>query len=356
LETALASQLRIYDALDRPMRSLRISVTDRCNLRCQYCMPEDDYTWLRREHILSFEEIATLAGLFADLGVERIRLTGGEPLLRHNLSGLVRLLAGDCRIRDLALTTNGLLLAGQARALREAGLQRVTVSLDTLKPERFEGLARSGLHAAALDGIAAAREAGFDEIKINSVIIRGVNDDEIPSLIEFGRRFKAEVRLIEYMDVGGATRWSMDKVVSRAEMLRIAGARFGPVRALIEENSTRAHHRLRAPAERFVLHDGTTFGIIASTTQPFCRSCDRSRLTADGIWFLCLYGPQGTDLKALLRSGTPQRMIFQAIRETWEAREDRGAEERKRVSARGVLMPLERLRQDPHQEMHTRGG
>ncbi len=338
------------------MRSLRISVTDRCNLRCQYCMPEDEYTWVRREQLLSFEEIATLAGLFSELGVERIRLTGGEPLLRQNLSALVRLLRHDRRTRDLALTTNGLLLAGQARALREAGLQRVTVSLDTLKAERFQALTRSRSHAAVLEGVAAAREAGFDPVKINSVIIRGVNDDEIPSLIDFGRRNSAEIRFIEYMDVGGATRWSMEKVVSGDEMLRVLEARFGPVRPLLEENTSAGGERVRAPAERFALEDGTTFGVIASTTRPFCRSCDRSRLTTDGIWFLCLYGFQGTDLKALLRNGAPRQRILQTLRETWEARVDRGAEERARLSERGILIPLERLRQDPHQEMHTRGG
>jgi GTP 3',8-cyclase len=354
--SSLLSPVRIHDALRRPLRSLRISVTDRCNLRCEYCMPEDDYIWTQREQILRFEEIVTLAGIFSELGIERVRLTGGEPLLRHNLSALVRLLAGNPRIRDLSLTTNGLLLADQARALREAGLQRITVSLDTLKPQRFQALARSKLHSAVLEGIAAACEAGFNPIKINSVILRGVNDDELPGLIEFGRRFKAEVRFIEYMDVGGATRWSMEKVVSRQEMLHILGARFGPIRPLIGENASPENGRFRAPAERFALEDGTTFGIIASTTQPFCRSCDRSRLTTDGIWFLCLYGSQGIDLKSLLRNGALRQNILQTIRETWEAREDRGAEERQRLGARGILLPVERLRQDPHQEMHTRGG
>src|SRR5271170_586531 len=215
------------DQLGRPLRSLRVSVTDRCNLRCNYCMPEQDYIWLPREELLTFEEIARLVELFTSLGVEDVRLTGGEPLLRRDLPKLVQMLAANPRIRDLALTTNGVLFAEQAEDLRAAGLHRVTLSLDTLRPERFLGLTGRDSHAQVLAGIAAARQAGFTGTKIDTVVINGVNDDELADLIEFGRRADAEVRFIEYMDVGGATEWSLDKVFTRAEMLAQLGRRYG---------------------------------------------------------------------------------------------------------------------------------
>src|SRR4029077_18892867 len=280
---------RMLDALQRPLGSLRVSVTDRCNLRCRYCMPEDDYVWLPRESILTFEEIARLIGVFAGLGVQKIRLTGGEPLLRHDLPDLVGMIARDTRITDLAMTTNGLLLAKHAAALKAAGLSRVTVSLDTLRPERMRTFAKSPHHADVLAGIEAARLAGFEKIKLNTVVIRGFNDDELIDLIDFARSHDAEVRFIEYMDVGGATRWSMDQVVSQREMLETLGRRHGAIRPFADDS--------RAPAERFGLPDGTTFGIIASTAAPFCRSCDRSRITADGTWLLCLYAERGVDLR-----------------------------------------------------------
>src|SRR5579884_2025381 len=214
----------VVDVFGRPLRSLRISVTDRCNLRCHYCMPEDEYVWLH------LEEISILAGIFAALGVDKIRLTGGEPLLRHDLSTLIRLLAQKEGIRDLALTTNGVLLRRHAKDLRAAGLQRITVSLDTLRPERFQILTRSAAHSAVLDGIQAAREAGFEKIKINAVILRGFNEDELADLIQFGRQIGGEIRFIEYMDVGGATRWSLERVMTRAEMLEVLERRFGAIR------------------------------------------------------------------------------------------------------------------------------
>src|SRR5437660_11916820 len=215
----------IHDTLRRPLASLRLSVTDRCNLRCRYCMPEDEYAWLPRTSILTFEEIERLTGVFASLGVHKVRLTGGEPLLRHDLSTLVAMIARNPRIRDLAITTNGLLLGTHAAALRAAGLQRVTVSLDTLRPERMIAFAKSARHADVLEGIAAARRAGFAQLKLNSVVIRGFNDDELADLVEFARTHDAEVRCIEYMDVGGATRGSMEQVVSRREMRAVRGAR-----------------------------------------------------------------------------------------------------------------------------------
>jgi cyclic pyranopterin phosphate synthase len=311
-------------------------------------MPEEEYVWLPREDLLTFEEIRTLVEVFAGLGVDKLRLTGGEPLLRRDLPALVRMLAGVPGIRDLAMTTNGILLVEQATALRAAGLHRVTVSLDTLRPDRFRALTRRDTHARVLEGIDAVRRAGFGGLKLDTVVIRGTNDDELVDLIEFGRGVSAEVRFIEYMDVGGATDWSVDKVVSRAEMLEVLGRRHGRIEPVVEVSS--------APAERFRLPDGTTFGIIASTTTPFCRTCDRSRLTADGLWFLCLYAQQGADLRTLLRSGAPRAAIEDAVLGRWTARRDRGAEERKELGIRGPLLQIEGLRQDPHLEMHTRGG
>jgi cyclic pyranopterin phosphate synthase len=337
----------LTDALGRPLRSLRISVTDRCNMRCRYCMPEDNYVWLPRESILSFEEIQRLVGIFADLGVQKLRLTGGEPLLRHDLPTLVSLLRSQLRITDLALTTNGILLARHAGELKAAGLGRVTVSLDTLQPNRMAEFARSERHADILDGISSARQAGLG-IKLNAVVIRGYNDDELLNLIEYGHSVGAEVRFIEYMDVGGATGWSQDQVVSRAEILRLLEQRYGPIRPLRESDW--------APAERFMLADGTRVGIIASTTAPFCRTCDRSRLTADGSWLLCLYGESGLDLRDALRNGRTDQEIATEIADTWRVRTDRGAEERAAVPSRGVLYQLESLRADPRREMHTRGG
>jgi cyclic pyranopterin phosphate synthase len=336
------------DRLGRPLGSLRVSVTDRCNLRCGYCMPEEEYIWLPREELLTFEEIARLVGLFAELGVRDVRLTGGEPLLRRDLPVLVRLLAQNPQIHDLALTTNGLLLAEQAQALRDAGLHRVTISLDTLRPERFRRLTRRDAHAQVLAGIEAVRAAGLRTIKIDTVIVRGTNEDELADLIEFGKETGAEVRFIEYMDVAGATHWAMERVVSRTEMLAALERRYGKIAPVVEDSS--------APAERFQLPDGTLFGIIASVTAPFCRRCDRSRLTADGVWYLCLYALRGTDLRQMLRAGAPAAEIQARIAAVWRERTDRGAEERKALGPRTAFVPIEQHRQDPHLEMHTRGG
>jgi cyclic pyranopterin phosphate synthase len=340
----------VSDVLGRPLRSLRISVTDRCNMRCRYCMPEDDYVWLPRESILSFEEIVRLAGVFASLGVNKVRLTGGEPLLRQDLATLVALLHGDRRIADLALTTNGLLLASHAERLHHAGLGRVTVSLDTLRPERLAAYSGTTRHADVLAGIGAARAAGFEQVKLNTVVIRGFNHDEIADLIEFGKTQAVEIRFIEYMDVGGATRWSKGDVVSQAEMLDLLAKRYGAIEPLHERE------RPSAPAERFRLADGTVFGIIASVTAPFCGSCDRSRLTADGTWFLCLYAEQGINLRDRLRSGATDDELAALIGQRWRDRADRGAEQRLALPERGALYQLDGLRADPHREMHTRGG
>lgn len=352
-ESSANAQLpQVVDHYGRPLRSLRLSVTDRCNLRCAYCMPEEDYLWLPREDLLSFEEMATLTEYFTDLGVDKVRLTGGEPLLRRDLPRLIRLLLQSRRITEIALTTNGILLADQAQSLFEAGLHRVTVSLDTLRPERFRQLTRRDEYARVLDGIESVGRTGFTGLKLDTVAIRGFNDDELVGMIEFGKHYQAEVRFIEYMDVGGANEWAPEKVLSREAMLTALGKYYGKIEPLPERGS--------APAQRFILPDGTTFGIIPSTTTPFCSSCDRSRVTADGMWYRCLYATTGTDLRKPLRTGVSPQDMRDFIRAGWESRRDRGAEERKaleRVGLReGGLIGIDKLRQDPHLEMHARGG
>ncbi len=340
----------VRDTLDRPLKNLRVSVTDRCNLRCRYCMPEEEYVWLPRSSILSFEEIDRLVQIFSTLGVTKVRLTGGEPLLRHNLSHLVELLAANEAIKDLALTTNGVLFARQAEALKRAGLNRVTVSLDTVRPDRYRVFNRAEQFAAVETSLAVARDVGLEGTKINSVVIRGFNDDEVVDLLEFAGERGAELRYIEYMDVGGATGWSMEQVVSRAEILQALSAHYGDVTSLPNDDDP------SAPAQRFSLPDGRVFGIVASTTGPFCRSCDRSRLTADGMFFMCLYADDGVDLRERVRSDASDDEIASAIASAWRSRSDRGAEERTVMRDRGVLYQLEGLRSDPHREMHTRGG
>jgi cyclic pyranopterin phosphate synthase len=335
------------DLLGRPLKNLRVSVTDRCNLRCSYCMPEAEYVWLPRHDILQFEEISTLVDVFVRAGVDRIRLTGGEPLLRRDLPQLVEMLARKPAIRDLALTTNGVMLAEHAHTLRQAGLHRLTVSLDTLRVDRFQALTRFDSLRQVLAGIEEGVKR-FAAIKLDSVIIRGTNDDELVPLVEYAKGVGAEIRFIEYMDVGGATQWSRDRVMSRQEMLTVLGREYGAIAEINEDSS--------APADRFRLTDGTVFGIISSTTDPFCRNCDRSRLTADGMWYRCLYATAGTDLRTPLRMGQSPDELLALITREWSARRDRGAEERLALRDRTPLVPASSLKKNPHLEMHTRGG
>ena len=237
------------------------------------------------------------------------------------------------------MTTNAVLLAPAVGDLKRAGLGRLTISLDTLQRERFVKLARFDELPRVLAGIDSAVD-DFPGFKIDTVVIRGVNDDEIISLLEFAKARRAELRFIEYMDVGGATNWSMAQVVSRDELLKTIGAHYGPVEPLREKSS--------APADRYRLSDGTIFGIVASTTEPFCRSCDRSRLTADGVWYLCLYAARGVDLRGPLRGGVSDEALRDLITSVWHARTDRGAENRLDVRVRSPLIPLKALRRDPH--------
>ncbi len=341
----------VQDLWARPLRSLRVSVTDRCNLRCQYCMPEKEYVWLPRETLLTFKEIVFLTELFSEQGVDRVRITGGEPLLRKDLASLIGMLQKNTRIKDIAVTTNGVLLAEHAQNLFDAGLHRITVSLDTLKPERFKALTRRDSLEQVFEGLESVGQVGFQGLKLDAVAIKGYNDDELIPLIEYGKRVNGEMRFIEYMDVGGANDWSADKVLSRREILERLSRYYGAIEPVHESSS--------APAQRFRLPDGTIFGIIPSTTMPFCATCDRSRLTADGMWYLCLYAKTGLDLRKLIRDRRSREDLVSIIHSVWETRRDRGAEERKELESsagRGRYIEIERLREDPRLEMHSRGG
>jgi GTP 3',8-cyclase len=338
----------VVDRRGRPLRDLRLSVTDRCDLRCTYCMPEENYTWLPREHILTYEECERLVMAFAAVGVTSVRITGGEPLLRRDLPAVVARVANVDGIDEVSLTTNGTQLARYAGALRSAGLARVTVSLDTLHPTRHLAITSRDNHATVLAGIGAVSGAGFTGTKINTVVLRGVNDDELVDMLDFAASIDAEVRFVEYMDVGGATQWSTDKVVGASEMLSRVGDVLGTPLAIGSRPS--------APAVRYQLPDGRVFGIIASTTTPFCDACDRSRVTADGVWYRCLYATDGTDLRSPLRAGASTESLAALIADTWSQRADQGAVERLGVTQRDASVPVTLLRRDPHLEMHTRGG
>lgn len=340
----------VRDRFARPLGALRISVTDRCNLRCRYCMPAAHYTWLPRGDLLSFEELERTVRIFVGLGVHKVRITGGEPLLRADLPALVRRLAGIPGLTDLALTTNGTLLAEQAAALRVAGLHRLTVSCDTLQPERMRAFARHDRVADVRAGLDAAAAAGFTGTKLNTVAVRGVNEDELGELAEFALARGIEPRFIEYMDVGGALEWRPDAVVPRDEILARLADRLGPLEPVGTDGDP------HAPARRWRTVGGGVLGVVASTTAPFCRDCDRARLTADGTFFRCLYAADGLDLRTPLRAGAPDSALTALVAAAWRARADRGAELRAEHPHRGALVPLATLRRDRHREMHVRGG
>ena len=309
------------DTSQRPLKDLRISVTDRCNFRCTYCMPLDEYEWIKRAEILTYEEIARLAALFVRLGVDKIRLTGGEPLLRKNLNQLISKLCLLPGIKDLCLTTNAALLAPQVAALRAAGLQRVNVSLDTLQPEKFRRMTKRGELDKVLEGLFAAKSQGFGPIKINAVVERGVNDDEIVDLVEFARDNGFAMRFIEYMDVGNANQWTSEKMVSKAEILERISARYSLREVGRDQGS--------APSIDYEFVDGGgDIGVIASVTEPFCTSCTRVRLTADGRMVTCLFSQQGHDLKTPMRSGASDQELRDSIGSIWNVRADRYSEER----------------------------
>ena len=310
----------LLDSFERPLEDLRVSVTDRCNFRCTYCMPLDEYEWIHRTEILTFEEITRVARIFADLGVKKIRLTGGEPLLRRDLEDLVARLSELPGV-ELCLTTNGTSLAEKAGVLRQAGLRRINVSIDTLDPEKFRRMTQRGELAPVLEGLFAARDAGFGPIKINAVIEKGVNDDEIVDLVDFTRTEGFALRLIEYMDVGNANQWTGDKLVSAKEMLAAIHEKY-PLRKVGRARGT-------APAVDYEFVDGKgDLGVIASVTEPFCGSCTRARLTADGKLVTCLFSSEGSDVKARLRSGADDDELRAWIESVWRKRNDRYSEER----------------------------
>src|SRR5215467_1075503 len=333
------------DKLNRPMQDLRISVTDRCNFRCNYCMPFDEYTWIERNQVLSFEEIVRLAGIFVGIGIRKIRLTGGEPLVRRSLDNLIQRLNTHYATLDLSLTTNGALLGPQASSLFAAGLRRINVSLDTLRPERFTEITKRGDLNEVLTGIQAAKAVGMGPIKINAVVIRGINDDEILDLVSYARDNGFEMRFIEYMDVGNANAWTLEKTVTKQQILETVHARF-PLREVGRANGS-------APAVDYEFLDGAgEIGIIGSVTEPFCSSCTRIRLTADGKLVTCLFAESGFDMKGLLRSQASDSEIQIEVGKIWALRNDRYSDLRWQQILDGGYQP----RDHKKIEMITLGG
>ncbi len=314
------------DKLGRPFRDLRISITDRCNFRCPYCMPEeiygDRYQFLPKADLLTFEEITRLAGIMAGLGAVKVRVTGGEPLVRNQVERLIRRLAGVQGIRDLAMTTNGYLLAQKAQALKDAGLRRLTVSLDSLDEEVFARMNGRGFGPRrVLEGIEAAEKVGLDPIKINAVVQRGVNDHTIVSLARYFKERGHVVRFIEYMDVGTLNGWRLDHVVSADEMVSMIDAEM-PLEPV--ESSYRGE-----VAERYRYRDGDgEIGVIASVTKPFCGDCTRLRLSPDGSIYTCLFASLGMDLRGPLRAGASDAELADMASRRWGSRKDRYSEER----------------------------
>jgi GTP 3',8-cyclase len=332
------------DRIDRPLRDLRISVTDRCNFRCPYCMPreryDEHYQFLKTAERLGFDEIVRLARLFVALGARKLRITGGEPLLRPALADLVGDLSSLRGIDDIALTTNGMLLAQHAVELHAAGLQRVTVSLDSLDPAVFARMAGGfGSPQEVLAGIDAARRAGLAPIKVNAVVQRGLNDHTILDLIAHFRGTDVVVRLIEYMDVGNRNDWKPEEVVPSKELLDRIGARWPLLPAA-------AHYRGEV-ARRYVFQDGGgEIGLISSVTQPFCGDCGRARLSSDGRLYGCLFATEGLDLRGPLRAGQTDEELLGLLRGFWERRADRYSEQRVTLHSRAV----------PRVEMNHIGG
>jgi len=337
---------RPRDTLGRPLHDLRISVMDRCNFRCPYCMPKEQfhehYKFLKPSERLSFEEILRLTQLFVEQGVKKVRLTGGEPLLRPNLSELIGELTALDGVEDVALTTNGILLAKHAAELKASGLNRVTVSLDTLDPDVFARMS-GGFRGVeqVLEGIEAAQSAGLAPIKINCVVQRGVNEHTVLDLVERFRGTGVIVRFIEYMDVGNRNHWSRDRVVTSKELLTMISARW-PARAVGQNY----HGEV---AERYVFDDGQgEIGFISSVSEPFCGSCTRARLSSEGVLYTCLFATEGTDLRAPMRAGKSDEELREIVRKVWTARGDRYSELRAGLKLKE--MPLKKI------EMYYIGG
>ncbi|HEY2574384.1 MAG TPA: GTP 3',8-cyclase MoaA [Verrucomicrobiaceae bacterium] len=321
------------DRFNRHLRDLRLSVTDRCNFRCTYCMPREvfgpDHAFLPKQDILKFEELARLARIFVGLGVAQVRLTGGEPLLRRDIPALIAQLSRIDGLRDIALTTNGSALVPLAQSLHDAGLRRLTVSLDALNDEIFRAMNDVDFPVhRVLMGIDAALEAGFAPIKINMVVKRGVNEDQIVPMARHFRDERFILRFIEYMDVGNSNGWRMDDVVSSRDIVALLQQEFSlePL----------APNYAGEVARRYRHREGGEIGLIASVTQPFCSGCTRARISADGHFYTCLFASEGHDLRALLRSGMSDEKIARAVQSIWQGREDRYSELR---SAATVVQP-----------------
>ena len=334
----------LSDQLARPLRDLRISVTDRCNFRCVYCMPKEvfdkDYQFLPQSSLLSFEEITRVAKIFVAHGVEKIRLTGGEPLLRKHIEKLIEMLAGltthNGKPLDLTMTTNGSLLTKKAQSLKDAGLQRVTVSLDSLDDATFKRMNDVDFPVSdVLDGIEAAHRVGLGSVKVNMVVKRGVNDQEIVPMARYFKGSPAILRFIEYMDVGASNGWKMDEVVPSAEVVRRISEQT-PLEE-VEPNYT------GETAERWRYVDGTgEIGVISSVTQAFCSDCNRARLSTEGKLFTCLFATGGHDLRALLRAGHSDDEITAAVAHLWSQREDRYSELRT-INTEGLARPVRKV-------------
>lgn len=333
----------LIDTLGRPLKDLRISVLDRCNFRCTYCMPEESLNgqgvFLPPHHLLSDGEVEMLVRVFVELGVENLRLTGGEPLLRPGFVDLVERLARIEGLQDLAVTTNAVLLPRHAPGLKRAGLGRITISLDSLDEAVFRQMAgnRSSV-AEVLHGLAAAEAAGFSKMKINTVVQRGVNDHTIMALVEHFRHSGHTLRLIEFMDVGNVNQWNLESVVPSAELLKSIHDRW-PLRPVAQQNASE-------PARRYAFEDGGgEIGFISSITQPFCGDCSRARITADGVFYSCLFAANGTDLLSNIRAGMDAEQLSEAIQALWNKRADRYSELRGRLPSR-----------QRHIEMYRMGG
>ncbi len=321
--------MSVQDQFQRPLKDLRISLIDRCNFRCPYCMPSEQfhhaYEFLNKNEWLSFEEIIRLAKVFVQLGVKKIRLTGGEPLMRPDIDKLIKELATLDGLDDLALTTNGSILTDVAPKLKAAGLKRLTISLDSLDPVIYKQMSGGrGEIKDVLEGIKAAQHAGFNNIKINTVIQRGVNDASMLDLVKFARDNNHSIRFIEYMDVGNQNQWNISQVVSAHEMIAKVQAQY-PMEAIggTEEGDTSLRYRFT---------DGNgEIGFIASVTKAFCGTCNRLRLSADGKLYTCLFAVNGTDLKSSLRNDNDDAFLVHLIKVVWQKREDRYSEQRSQI-------------------------
>ncbi|MAH41830.1 MAG: GTP 3',8-cyclase MoaA [Verrucomicrobiales bacterium] len=318
--------MALRDVHHRPLKDLRISVTDRCNFRCTYCMPREhfgsDHDFLPRNELLSYEEITFVVDSLMNCGLQKVRLTGGEPLLRRDLTDLVSMLRQAGPELDLAMTTNGALLKNHAESLREAGLDRVTVSLDAVEPETFQAMADTEQvdPEAIFAGIKEAQRAGLT-VKVNTVVRKGVNENQILPLARICLQHNIPLRFIEYMDVGNTNAWKLDEVITGAEIRHIIEGEFGSLKPLPSKEASEV-------ARRYTLESGYEFGFIESVSNPFCGDCSRARLSANGSIYTCLFSSSGNDLKGLLRFGASQNDVQEAIRAIWEQRKDRYSMER----------------------------